>query len=721
MSIARLSVSVLAAFLAVRVFAQPLSDRLPESTLIYTGWSADGHFSDTRAGRMLADSRIAQPWRAVLQRIVLDLPDELAGSGQKISQHFPLLLSEASQCEGCFAVLELKHEDSGLVPQAVLLLNLGAHRKAFETHFEPIHARMKDRLGDRVHMLKLDNSWLWEKTTRDRAEYTWGFVGDWFVFYLGDGAETFLPTLSKKLDKSLKDSPAFRECLDKIPGESALTTYINLSGAMELLRSMLKTSTDDGLQLIADRWPKIVTELGFDNAKSIGEKTTVEGGQFVTRTLLRTDGPPRGLVAAMVQPAVDDSMLKGVPADAMFAMAIRADLTKCYDALKETTVNIAGEDGRKAFGDIEDAAAGFGVPVKTLLAPIGDQWVIYEAASTGGFAFTGLTVVVDVREPKQLGRTLLTLQALLSKEINNEAPAGIGQYVVDGATIHYVEPRGFALFTPAWAVEDNKLFIALYPQIVEDAVKQFKSDKSLLDNPAFAEARKQTGGGGPLLYISGTEFAKNIYPIVLPFISALKELSSTPEERTLPLAELLPSLQRLLNYVGVDVACVKLTPDGILRTKTVANPLLSPLSLTDVPLWVALTLPSMGQARVNADRVKSGSNLRQIGQCLTVYAVAHNDKLPPDLNTAIQGQNVPNDVLKSPFGKGNDYTYLYVAGMTTTKTTPDVPVAYDAAELARGDGASVLYADGHVEWLDQEGMKTALGKAAKWRDENGKK
>jgi prepilin-type processing-associated H-X9-DG protein len=710
--------------------AQPLADRLPPSALVYTGWQPKPEVLTTRAALMLADPRIATPWRLLLQRLVLDLPNDLgaAAPGDRISQHFPLLLAEAAQCEGCFSLLELRHDKDDLIPQAVLLIKLGEHRKAFEEHFKPIHQRLTDRLGDRVHMLKLENSWLWEKAGADRPEYTWGFVGDWFVFYLGDRADTFLPTLSRKLDKSLADSPDFTDCMGKVPGNPAdavITTYVNVAAATELLHTLMKATNDEGLLLLVDRWPKVMAQLGLDNATALGERTTIEHGQFVTRTLLRTKGEPHGLLAAVVQPAVDDAMLKAIPPDAMFAVALRADLSKAYDQLKDAIVAIAGEDGRKSFAEIEDAAAGFGVPVKTLLAPLGDQWVVYEAASTGGFFFTGLTFVVDVRDPKQLGRTLLTLQDLLSKQVNGEQPAGVGSYVVDGVTIHYLEPRGFNFFTPAWAVADNKLFVALYPQVVEDAVHQLKADKSLLDNPDFASGRQQTvggaGGGGPLAYISGPEWAKSLYPLVLPFTAGIRELFTEGQDHDLPVAELLPSLQRLLKYIGPDVVSVRLTPDGVLRTKTVANPLLSPLTVTDsVPLWVAAALPSLGQAKVNADRVKSAANLRQIGQALILYAGNNNGQLPPDLATALKTQDLSPDSLHSPFAPGKDntgYRYLHAAG--TKDVPPDVAIAYDAAELQKGDGANVLYGDGHVEWLDQAGVKEVLEKTSKWKE--GKK
>ena len=709
--------------LSTAALAQPLTERLPDSTLLYTGWSPDASAKTTKTARMLADERLIQPWRLVMQKLLLPMSDDLIG-GPKPSETFSRLVADAARCEGCFALLELKPDVGGIAPQAVLILKLGDRRADFEEHFKPIHARLKERLGDRLHMIKLENSWLWMKSTRDKSEFTWGFLGDTFVFYFGDQADKFLPTLSTKLAHPLKDSPAFVDCMGKVPGDSLLTTYVDLKNSFGLIQDLLKTSNDDGVRLLSTHWQEIVGQLGLDNIQSLGEKTSVQGEQFVTRSLLRTQGPPHGVLASLVQPSVDEAMLKAVPMDATFVAAGRLDVAKFYGQIKAAAIAVAGEDGRRAFGDIEDSAAGFGVPVKALLDPLGDQWVVYEAASTGGILFTGLTLVVDVKDPNQFGRVIVTLRQLLAGQTNN-APV-LKSYDVDGVTIQYLQASGGflfpPLFTPAWAVADKKLVIALYPQVVEDAIRQFHAGKSLLDHPHFTEALKQTGGGGPLFYLSGPEFVRNVYPIALPFISALRDEIGIPDGhdgRSSSLADLLPSLHRLLQYVGSDCISVKLTPDGILATKSVANPLLSPLTLTDaIPLWVAAALPSMGNAKTTADRARSAANLRQIGQALALYANENKGKLPPDLATVLKTQNLKKEVLESPFGEGKengDYSYPFVDGMTNAPA--DIVVIHDASELAKGDGAGVLYGDGHVDWLDRDGVAAALDKAAKWRKE----
>src|SRR5438445_9851691 len=165
------------------VMAQPLADRLPASTLVYVGWSPNAALQTTMTAKMLADERFMGPWRLLFQEMLLEMPD--SGDGERISAHLPQLLIDAAQCEGCFALLELKQAKRHFNPQSVLMIDLGAKRKSFEEHFKPIHLRMKERVGERLKMMKLEKSCVYTKLDREgKARFTWGFVGDTFVAFL---------------------------------------------------------------------------------------------------------------------------------------------------------------------------------------------------------------------------------------------------------------------------------------------------------------------------------------------------------------------------------------------------------------------------------------------------------------------------------------------------------------------------------------------------------
>lgn len=130
---------------------------------------------------------------------------------------------------------------------------------------------------------------------------------------------------------------------------------------------------------------------------------------------------------------------------------------------------------------------------------------------------------------------------------------------------------------------------------------------------------------------------------------------------------------------------------------------------------VQLPPPIPQGANDNAQRVKSANNLRQLGQMLILYANEFNGLYPPDLATVAKAEEVPPEVLKSPMGdekNGYDYVYLHYEGMGRRLDIPEgAVIAYDAPDAAKTGGASVLFGDGHVEWLDATALKAALAKS----------
>jgi hypothetical protein len=117
--------------------------------------------------------------------------------------------------------------------------------------------------------------------------------------------------------------------------------------------------------------------------------------------------------------------------------------------------------------------------------------------------------------------------------------------------------------------------------------------------------------------------------------------------------------------------------------------------------------PRPGEAELK--RNESAEHLRAIFAALTAYTGRNNGNWPPDLATLRQDGALSEEAVKSPFGPAfATGDYVYNPYVPQAPASPDAVLAHDAAELAGGDGASVLFADGTVRWLDMQGVQSAL-------------
>jgi prepilin-type processing-associated H-X9-DG protein len=117
---------------------------------------------------------------------------------------------------------------------------------------------------------------------------------------------------------------------------------------------------------------------------------------------------------------------------------------------------------------------------------------------------------------------------------------------------------------------------------------------------------------------------------------------------------------------------------------------------------ISLTRPmleaSLARAQTTANRIKSASNLRQIGQALEIFANEHHGASPKTLEELAKAESLDADVLRCPRSPNIHYVYV---GHWRTDEDPRGVVAYEDGSESNsdiGDGGSILFADGSVEF-----------------------
>jgi len=146
-------------------------------------------------------------------------------------------------------------------------------------------------------------------------------------------------------------------------------------------------------------------------------------------------------------------------------------------------------------------------------------------------------------------------------------------------------------------------------------------------------------------------------------------------------------------------------------------------------LLISVLLPSTNYSHI-APRVKSASNLRQIGQAILLYCNDNQGEYPDSLQTLLLNEDITSIVFVSPLrsetaavgpttqaiaaqlGSGNHVSYVYLGrGLSQSTATPNMVVAYEM--LAQpGSGTNVLFGDGHVEFVGPVTAAKIIGSSA---------
>jgi prepilin-type processing-associated H-X9-DG protein len=153
------------------------------------------------------------------------------------------------------------------------------------------------------------------------------------------------------------------------------------------------------------------------------------------------------------------------------------------------------------------------------------------------------------------------------------------------------------------------------------------------------------------------------------------------------------------------------------------------LSLIVVGLFWTTLIPSLSYPRATAARVRSASNLREIGQAILLYSNDHQGRYPDSFATILLNEDVTSEVFVSPsrnetpaigpttqaianqLSATGHVSYIYLGrGLSTNTVTPNTIVAYEKI-LNSSSATNMLFGDGHVEFVDPPTTAKILARA----------
>lgn len=584
----------------------------PEDCLYFTTWA--GMAKPDGASANQTEALIAEPQ---VQKLIAEIDRRMAEGFKKLAGRArdpeEVFMSELAPLWGrtllthATAIYVTKFEvprDAAPIVEAGAVVNTGDDTLKIKASIEKLQETfLKDKVkeveivGTKFYRFQVD-----EKT----PEITWGTKGKYLLVGIGKGSmEATFDNIRRGPPKWLTDIKA------KYPVERVSSiTYSNLQAT---IASTFAALGDEG-----DEAKRIFTALGLGQVTNYASVTGLDKDGFVSRSSIKIDGEPRGLLMLAAGKPLAAGDLETIPADANVAFALRLDVDKAITQ----GIALAKEIQPNAAEQIDETIAQInqmiGLDVqKDVVQSLGDTWCIYNSPEEGGTFFTGATATIAVRDHAQLVKAEKQLLALARAAL--QGPGGdeeefadpdkpqLKQIVVGKHTIHYVTAGEMPL-APAWCLTESHLVVSIMPQNIQSLLARDDKFQSIAKNAEVARLLAEKNGPQALTYVDTRKVFDVVYPLVQ--MGAQAAFNNLQREGIEIDASILPMSQTISRHLRPSVATVTRTADGIEFSREQSLPGSSAGSTT--PVMVALLLPAVNAAREAARRNGSMNNMRQI-------------------------------------------------------------------------------------------------------------
>ena len=701
-----MSRATLVAFLTLLVVslpvrAQPLAERVPADAVVYVGWagaeSMGPGFEGSHLKALLDSAEVGRIVREVVPALSRRAAQEEPGAGQAAAA-MSGVLGPMWRHPTAFYVgpVDMTNPQQPM-PRAALICDAGEDAAGLQRQLDGL---VKGAAGNSPVPIGVRRA------------------GNLVAVVVGKAPELDAVLAGKGKGKTIQTVKSFAAAMaaQKSP---VLAGYVDAEAIVHFIDKMAADGDDEDMRR---EWPAARDALGLAGLKRVSFAAGFDGPDWGTHAFIEAPAPRTGLLAMLDAEPVGDDALRAIPASATMAGVFRLDLGGIFDAIREAAGKI--EEGAAAQMDegVQQVNAALSMDLRQdVLGPLGDEWSYYVAPELTGRGPFGLVLVNRLRDAEKAQAALEKLREMangvMAQQMPPDAKLSFKQTTVGDTTIHYLASP---FVTPSWAVQNGNLYVGLYPQIVAAAAGHVSREgKSILDNEAFTALRKRLGNHKATAYqfYDLPRSAPTSYQIWL-IAASFGKVGDMFGVDTPPM--LLPPLQTLIQHLSVAGAVTWTDAQGwhyrgvtpFPGGTAIASETAGMMDVQTSAILVGLLLPSLNRAREQANRVKSASNLRQIGQAAQIYAAENRGKLPPDLATTydlVKNVDVylnPNSATQKPQGlKGDELKawinesadYVYLGAGKDVRGRADTVLAHERPETASG-GLNILFLDGHVEW-----------------------
>ena len=385
-----------------------------------------------------------------------------------------------------------------------------------------------------------------------------------------------LDGIAGKLDKKLTDSPTYKSC--GLAGDEHLSAYLDIAGLQNALGAMEKAAPDTTSKL-----DDFLVLAGLNKSSAVAWSLKMTGPAFESRTAIFSTADRAGLLGTLDDQPLSPGALKICPANTPFAAGFHLRQDHVLPFLRNAVKALQGDKGLANFNAVEKELN----LEKGLREAYGNELVITSLAGQENAgpigAVSAFAGTLSIQDPVKANDVL---ENLLKQIAAKTDPDGVAANVLkevehDGVKVRYlIEPpvAGVIKFSPAFAIVQDRLVMALDVPTLKRAMKILKEGGSLADSKSFQEAVLETGGTmGPMFnYVDWGYLYKSVFNLGS---DALKLVAPGYVLQAIGLdMNLLPETETVAQHLFPGLSIARITPNGIIMTSRSPLPSVEVLS-----------------------------------------------------------------------------------------------------------------------------------------------
>lgn len=483
----------------------------PEECFFFGCWVApekpDAQ-STNKTEQLLADPEVSSCVKEVRRRVLAALRQGAIEEGDARSVELATVLPrlfEAVLSHGAAVYVAPASEEGGTV-EAALVVQLGDDLQATRSLVQRFLGQFPELEVARSTVEGME-CWQASPAGTDLIIH-WAWKDTYLIAGIGD--ET-VQQASHRLDGA---PPAWLTRLREqlaVPRFSSLT-HIRIEPLLPLLTAEL-----------SDREAALFNATGIDSLVELTGVSGMDDQACISRWRLEwQDSSP--LASMFAGPSLREEDLRGLPADALVALAMRLDGSRVL----EETIKVVQRADVRAAGEIEEALEdlrrGLGMDVRQdLLAAVGDVWYLSTSPGSGGIA-AGWVASVNVRDHERLSTTMNRFMgfAQATLALSHEQPQ-INETVFGGETIYYLSvPDDDFPVAPAWCLTNDRFYLALFPQAIRWQLRGRDRADTLADRPDVRALFRE--GKSPRMIVS--KDLASLFELTYPFTQLVARAGS---------------------------------------------------------------------------------------------------------------------------------------------------------------------------------------------------